>query len=107
MNKNYEEYEMILSNYGYVHNLENAVDGLEYRIKEIPSPEVTKKYLATVNNACTYVDSKMNPVDDPNEAMYLLVGTGYTDKYTGEPVVSRSRRSLQTGAGPLSGHLLH
>jgi|GEM_PF-829389 len=103
MNKNYEEYEMILSNYGYVHNLENAVDGLEYRIKEIPSPEVTRTYLATVNNACTYVDAMMNPVEDPDKAVYMLVGTGYTDKYTGEPVVFSFKKQPTDWCGAFVG----
>lgn len=103
MNKYYEEYEMILSNYGYVHNLENAVDGLEYRIKSIPSPEVTRTYLASVNNACSYVDSMMNPVADPNEAMYMLVGTGYTDIYTGEPVVFSFKKKPTDWCGAFVG----
>lgn len=103
MNTNYKEYEMILSNYGYVHNLENAVDGLEYRIKSIPSPEVTRSYLASVNNACTYVDSMMNPVVDPDEAMYMLVGTGYTDLYTGEPVVFSFKKKPTDWCGAFVG----
>ncbi|MCR5520946.1 MAG: DUF3825 domain-containing protein [Lachnospiraceae bacterium] len=83
----YEDFECILSNFGYVYKIEAAIDGLEFRIKKTPEPEVMRDYLENVKNACTYADSEMNPVSSEVEATYMLIGTGYIDERTGESIV--------------------